>query len=147
MDNVYHGYKNREVHDKAHSAYYKLVQWHSDVGLDEFLGYMAQLCFESEASNNQLTFWQRGARSPLRARIIFELAGPQDPMVVKTATAVTQNAYYVCYYFSSEAVLELQKELKDVVDPVDRAMQELKDRANAQDPTLRQRPISTNIAH
>jgi hypothetical protein len=146
MNNAYHGYTNREVHDKAHSAYYKLVQWHSDAGLEEFLGYMGQLGYEHDASNNQLTFWQRGARSPLRARIIFELAGPQDPMIVKTATAVTKTAYYVCYYFAPEAVLELQKELEDAPDVMAQARKDLTDRANDQNPALRQRPISTRIA-
>ncbi len=146
MDTCYHGYVNREVHDKAHTAYYKLVQWHSDAGLEEFTGYMAQLGYEFDASNNQLTFWQKGARSPLRARIIFEMAGPQDPMIMKTATATTKTAYYVCYFFEPEAVLELNRELNNAPDAMAIARQELTDRANAQDPTLRQRPISTRIA-
>ncbi len=146
MDTCYHGYKNREVHDKAHGAYYKLVQWQSTAGLDEFTGYMGQLGFDFDASNNQLTFWRRGARSPLRARIIFELAGPQDPIVVKTAGAVHKTAYYVCYLFAPENVLELQKELEDAPDAMAIAREELTDRANAQGPSLRQRPISTRIA-
>jgi hypothetical protein len=127
-------------------AYVGLIKHHDKFHMQHLVDYMTSIGLDHDASNNQLTFWSRSSRSPVRERIILDIPGPQDQMLTRHYTVAKHATHYIGYYLDESDVAALQREMDNAPDAVEDARALLKDRASDQDPALRGRPISTSIA-
>jgi predicted glutamine amidotransferase len=138
-------FHNSQVRYLAHAAYLRLQKHHDSNGMQVLCDYLDSVGLGYDASNNQLTFWSKSSRSPFKDRIVFEMQGPQDPMLARNHTSVHRTVYYVSYYLAEDDVAAIQREMDNEPDKLEDARALLKDRASDQDPALRGRPISTSI--
>lgn len=138
-------FQSEQFRRMATQAYVGLIKFHDRGLMQDFVDYMKSVGLEHDASNNQLTFWSMSSRSPRRERIVVDMAGPQDQRLSRHAKITNYASHYISYYFTEVDVEALMREMDNEPDKLADARSLLKDRANAQDPALRSRPISTSI--
>jgi len=146
MSQLFHTYRHDQFHRMATVAYARLIKGHSTVEMQNLVDYMASIGLDHDASNNQLTFWSRTSRSPTRERIVVDMQGPQDPMLERNATSTMKATHYVAYFIDHDGAAAIQREMDNAPDKLADARQALKDRADGQDPALRNGPLSIDIS-
>jgi hypothetical protein len=145
MSHVAETFISEQFERMAIKAYASLIKYQELSSMQNLVDYMTSVGFDHDSRNNQLTFWSRLHRSPRRARIIIDVATPQDAMISRHYKAVLHTPYFIAWYLDEDAVDGLNREMENAPDKVADARALLTDRANDQDPALRDGPLSISI--
>jgi hypothetical protein len=129
MSEVRSLFANHSFQNKCHEAYGRMIQEHDISGMEALVAWLDNNGWNTHSVVNQLTIWNKGARSPTAPRIVVDTHGAQWSGLAKNASSVHTSAFYRAYFFDVIDVLMLQEEMKNDPDCVDQSSQKTTDRA------------------
>ena len=128
MSEVKSLFENHSFQSKCHEAYSRMILAKDTHGMVKLTEWLDQNGWNTHSVVNQLTIWNKSARSPTAPRIVLDTHGAQWQGVNRTATSIHHNPFYKAYFFDVIDVLLLQEAMRNDPEIVDQSSEAATDR-------------------